>query len=82
MTLNPKKNICTGLQKYGDLDRGHENEVNSHNTRLHILLFFFGLFYVKTLQEINLSLQNSFSSNPCPQNVTCLNGFTESDTLA
>ena len=43
---------------------------------------FFCFFYVKTLQEINLSLQNSFSSNPCPQNVTCLNGFTESDTLA
>lgn len=41
MTLNPKKNICTGLQKYGDLDRGHENEVNSYNTRLHILLSCF-----------------------------------------
>ena len=47
-----------------------------------IFFCFFGLFYVKTLQEINLSLQNSCSSNPCPQNVTCLNGFTESDTLA
>lgn len=76
MTLNPKKNICTGLHKYGDLNRGNENEVNSHNTLLHIL-FFFWSFYVKTLQEINLSLQNSCSSNPCPQNVTCLNGFTD-----
>ena len=40
------------------------------------MMFIYLFFLIKMLLKINLSMQNTCSSKPCPQNMTCVNGFT------